>query len=78
MKENLCVQSGCPGFCCQDTDIEVTKFERRKLFPNAVRLNTLKELRGGCLQKGFAYNSKLLQALLITAFKKTPIKSGMN
>lgn len=55
MKENTCLQSGCPGLCCQDTDIEVTKFERRRLFPNAVKLGTLKELRSSSLVKGFAF-----------------------
>lgn len=57
--ENKCIQSGCPGYCCFDTDIEVTASELKRLFPRAVRLNTLKELRSSDLPQGFAFYARL-------------------
>lgn len=43
-ERNPCIASGCPGLCCQDRDLELTKFERSRLFPHAVRVNTMREL----------------------------------
>jgi hypothetical protein len=59
MEKNRCVESGCPGYCCKDTDIEVSKFERRRLFPGAVKVDSLKELRSGCLEKRRVYYTRL-------------------
>lgn len=64
MSENKCLESGCPGLCCWDTDIEVTDFERKRLFPKAVHLKSLKELRQGPLEKGFCYYAKLKNSRL--------------
>lgn len=45
MKEiNPCIESGCPGLCCQNTALEITKFERTRLFPNAIKVNSLETL----------------------------------
>lgn len=45
MKErNLCAASGCPGYCCQNIDLEMTKLERKRIFPNAIRVDTMEEL----------------------------------
>jgi hypothetical protein len=44
LEGNPCVASGCHGFCCQNIDLELTKFERTRVFPNAKRVNTLQEL----------------------------------
>lgn len=41
---NSCVESGCRGYCCEDIDVIVTKFERRRLFPKSQRVGTLREL----------------------------------
>jgi hypothetical protein len=43
-ERNRCFESGCPGFCCQDIDLEATKFERRRVFPKAQRVQTLREI----------------------------------
>jgi len=43
-ERNFCTESGCPGLCCQNMYLELTKFERTRLFPHAVRVNTIKEL----------------------------------
>ena len=43
-ERNLCVESGCKGYCCEDIDLTATKFERHRLFPKAKRLNTIREL----------------------------------
>lgn len=59
MHENICLKSGCPGFCCQDTDMRVTRSELRRLWPGVVHLDTLKELRSGHLEKGFPYCARL-------------------
>lgn len=59
MKENICLESGCPGLCCCDTDIQVTKFERRRLWPDAIKQNSLKELRRGPLIEGYAFYARL-------------------
>lgn len=45
MKENICSESGCRGYCCYNAELDVTKFERRRLFPEAKRRKTLIELR---------------------------------
>lgn len=45
MKEkNPCIISGCLGNCCKDIYFELTVFERRRIFPDAKRLDSLKEL----------------------------------
>ena len=59
MVENKCVESGCRGLCCKDTDIQVTIFERRRLFKRPIRVPTLKELRSGNLVEGFCYYARL-------------------
>lgn len=41
---NPCAQSGCKGYCCYDINIEVTISERRRLWPNASRVNTVKKV----------------------------------
>ena len=43
-ERNRCAESGCPGYCCQDIDLEATKFERRRVFPKAQRVETLGEI----------------------------------
>jgi hypothetical protein len=43
-ERNLCTDSECPGFCCRDIDIEVTKWERSRLFPKAVRVESISAL----------------------------------
>jgi hypothetical protein len=45
MKEtNPCIASGCLGNCCKNIFLELTIFEKNKLFPRAIRVNSLKEL----------------------------------
>lgn len=44
MERNLCVESGCPGYCCQDIVIEFTKCERTRMFPKANYVHSIKEL----------------------------------
>lgn len=44
LERNPCTASGCPGFCCQDIDLILTKFERNRLFPKAKRVDTLQTL----------------------------------
>lgn len=43
-KENLCIASGCLGFCCQDIDLEITGPERREIFPTAQKVLSIKKL----------------------------------
>src|SRR4030042_5537346 len=43
-ERNQCLASGCPGLCCENIDIELTKFERRSIFPDAKRVGSLREL----------------------------------
>ena len=43
-ERNRCVESGCPGYCCQDIDLEATVFERRRVFSTAQRVGTLGEI----------------------------------
>lgn len=46
MKEkNPCLFSGCKGYCCCDVPLEATVGERKRLFPYASRLTSLKELK---------------------------------
>ena len=35
MERNLCLESGCLGYCCQDNFLEVTESERNRLFKDA-------------------------------------------
>jgi len=44
MERNLCRDSGCLGFCCQDINLEVTKFERKRVFSTAIKVDTFKIL----------------------------------
>ena len=45
MKEiNPCTFSGCFGNCCKNMFLELTIFERKRIFPQATRVNSLKEL----------------------------------
>ena len=45
MKEyNPCRMSGCLGNCCKNIFLELTISERKKIFPQAKRVNSLKEL----------------------------------
>lgn len=44
-ERNPCKASGCPGLCCQNIALELTRFERSRIFPNAIRVNTIQELR---------------------------------
>ena len=55
MNKNLCIESGCKGYCCHDTCIEVTDSERTRLFPDAIPLQTLDELKHGNLMRETAY-----------------------
>lgn len=41
---NPCVASGCLGNCCKNIFLELTVFERKKIFPKAVRVNSLRNL----------------------------------
>lgn len=43
-ERNLCKESGCPGLCCQDIDLEITGAERREIFSIAQKVGTAKEL----------------------------------
>lgn len=43
-ERNICIETGCLGYCCEDIDIQVTNYERRRLFPKAQRVDTLREL----------------------------------
>jgi hypothetical protein len=40
-EKNRCVESGCPGFCCFNIDIEVTASERRRIFPKAIEVESI-------------------------------------
>ena len=40
----MCTDSGCYGFCCENIDIEVTKWERSRIFPRAVHVDSITEL----------------------------------
>lgn len=40
MERNLCVNSGCLGYCCENIDIEITGCERTRLFPKAKHVET--------------------------------------
>ena len=45
MKEmNPCKLSGCLGNCCKNIFFELSIFERKRIFPNAIRVNSLREL----------------------------------
>lgn len=44
MERNLCRDSGCPGYCCENIDIEVTRCERSRLFPKATHVGSINEL----------------------------------
>lgn len=44
MERNPCVASGCPGYCCENIDIEVTRCERSRLFPKAKHVGSISEL----------------------------------
>ncbi|MFH1970821.1 MAG: hypothetical protein ABIJ05_00340 [Patescibacteria group bacterium] len=45
MKEtNPCRLSSCLGNCCKNIFLELTIFEKRRIFPNAIRVSSLKEL----------------------------------
>lgn len=44
MERNPCKASGCPGWCCENIDIEVTKCERTRLFKKAKHVDTLRKL----------------------------------
>lgn len=46
MKEkNPCIASGCLGYCCKNIFLELTTFERRRLFPKALKIDSLKNLK---------------------------------
>lgn len=44
MERNMCANSGCPGYCCENIDIEVTKCEISRLFPKAKHVDNISEL----------------------------------
>lgn len=44
MERNHCTLSGCMGYCCENIDIEVTRYERSRLFQKAKHVDTLSEL----------------------------------
>jgi len=44
LERNPCIASGCHGLCCQNRDLELTKFERTRLFPKAIKVGTLETL----------------------------------
>lgn len=44
MERNLCLESGCKGYCCENIDIEVTGCERTRLFPKAKAVSSIKQL----------------------------------
>lgn len=43
-ERNPCIASGCHGLCCQNIDLELTRFERTRIFPKAIKVNTIREL----------------------------------
>lgn len=46
MKENNpCIVSDCLGNCCKNLYIELTITERKKIFPNAIKVGTMRELK---------------------------------
>lgn len=44
MERNICTESGCLGYCCENIDIEVTRCKRSRLFPKAKHVENVKEL----------------------------------
>ena len=44
MERNRCTDSGCSGYCCENIDIEVTKWERTRIFPKAKHADSIREL----------------------------------
>lgn len=44
MERNLCLESGCRGFCCEDIFIEITKAEKTRLFPKVKEVSSKEEL----------------------------------
>lgn len=45
MKEgNPCIDSGCLGNCCKNISLELTTYERNKIFPDAIKVNSLEDL----------------------------------
>lgn len=46
MKEhNPCTESGCLGNCCKNINIELTLAERKRIFPDAIRVKSIKALK---------------------------------
>jgi hypothetical protein len=45
LERNPCKRSGCLGLCCQNIALELTKFERKRIFPNAIRVDSIEALR---------------------------------
>jgi hypothetical protein len=43
-ERNICVDTGCQGYCCQDIDVIITKSERTRLFPQAIKKDSIQEL----------------------------------
>jgi|GEM_PF-6669415 len=44
-EKNPCTISGCKGNCCKNIFLELTIFERKRIFPKAIRVKSLKELK---------------------------------
>ena len=43
-ERNLCIDSGCHGYCCQDIDLEITKPALMELFPDAIKVSSIRAL----------------------------------
>ena len=44
MERNKCLESGCPGYCCENIDIIITKSEQTRLFKKAKEVASIGEL----------------------------------
>ena len=67
-ERNPCLKSGCPGFCCQDIDIEITKSERTRVFPTAIHVDSMKELA--------QIKKDNLQGLYYTEYSRKGLEGG--
>lgn len=68
LERNACTASGCPGLCCQNIDMEIRNDERKRIFPTAVRIDTLGALDWVKRQK--------VPGVFYTRYRKARLKSG--
>ncbi|MBU0998638.1 YkgJ family cysteine cluster protein [Patescibacteria group bacterium] len=60
MKEyNPCRISGCLGNCCKNIFLELSIFERKRIFPKAIRVNSLKELNQTSRENNGVYYTRV-------------------